>query len=88
MIVGRLPTQNGVLDCGKINGKGCVDNSIEYLQKGISDTYTDVVSKNGYFCALSNKCHFGYDCMAQHFLNTSTHNINFGAKYIMTPNGD
>ena len=63
MIVGRLPTQNGVLDY-LVNGKGCVDDGIEYLHKEI--TYTDVLSKHGYFCALSGKYHLGYDSMTQH----------------------
>ena len=63
VIVGRLPTQNGVLDY-VVNGKGCVDNGIEYLHKEI--TYTDVLSKHGYFCALSGKYHLGYDRMVQH----------------------
>lgn len=63
-IVGRLPTQNGVLDYIQY-GSGCGDHEgMEYLHKEIA--YTDILTKHGYFCALVGKHHLGYDRMAQH----------------------
>ena len=61
--VGRLPTQNGVLDYVQL-GSGCGSEGIEYLHKEIS--YTDIPTKHGYFCALVGKHHLGYDRKIQH----------------------
>lgn len=81
MCLGRLPTQNGVLDHLQRKGrKGCDDEPIEYLSKEI--TYTDILSKHGYYCALSGKYHLGYDSMAQHSFK---HWYTFGSGVYTNP---
>ena len=45
-------------------GSGCGGEGIEYLHKEIS--YTDILTKHGYFCALVGKHHLGYDRKVQH----------------------
>ena len=62
-IIGRLPTQNGVLDYVQL-GSGCGGEGIEYLHKEIA--YTDILSKHGYYCSLVGKHHLGYDRKVQH----------------------
>ena len=62
---GQPSTQNGVLDHLQ-RRNGCDDEGIDYLHK--ETTYTDILSKHGYYCALSGMYHLGYNRMTQHSL--------------------
>ncbi len=55
ILTGRIPSQHGIHDFIARGGLG--ENSIEYLQG--QSGYTDILSENGYTCALSGKWHLG-----------------------------
>lgn len=78
LLTGRIPSSHGVqdwirsgnLDKDALGEKkdepcfACEDKVIQYLEG--METYTDVLKKNGYTCALSGKWHLGDSMVPQH----------------------
>ena len=77
-----MPSQHGVHDWIS-GGNGCEDEGIYYTRN--EQAYTDILSKNGYYCAISGKYHLGDQQEPQHSFKHWFVHQKGGASYIDPP---
>ncbi len=64
-------------------GNGCEDEAIDYTGK--EDSYTDILSSHGYYCAMSGKYHLGDQQHPQHSFKHWFVHQKGGSSYINPP---